>query len=899
MKRLILLCFILLFLPLVQAAPQFFSTPGSDRIIAFVSQYSSANSLDFNTFEYWEKVRDSYSVYMVQDTWVVANNSDWRTAIENSDMVFVISLSDTMLSTDRSAFCDNLGAISKPTGVFFVGKSVYSRGTTYGCIYEYGYATTSRNDNIQNNSITITAQHEITSGYELKTYKLGIRDSIYTVNSPTQGTVLAKAYGDPDAGGTLKKNYYPALTVWEGLMFRAVAWSLNTSDLSGCTDCLEWDLLTNALNWASNTSAIGLKITTDKDSYAQGDLINVNVVSPIDISRPSGEIKRPDGRKDSITFSGSGKTWSSTYRLLDEDPNGDYKITVSSGNSITSKVVSVRAFYIVVNAYNQTKQTRITVNVVNSTAIDDIDITLSLTTPSGKREVFSYPNVVPYPGVEDVTLIYNITEYGKYSLNTSAVDSRGRSTWTSTPFYFFQKILTLKPNSITRNVTQSTTLIESVILNNSESSALTNIKAIKNGIIKDWLTFSIDTIPQLQPNELYTFKFNISVPTVSDGLYKGNITFSYDQGEVYLPINITMKSIKTLTFDKTKIERFVNGSVNLTEELSISNNLDIELTNIKVEKSGNISNWITLERTSLPDLDPDDSTALSFDIKVPDVAEGNYTGSIKFTFTQGSNEIPIVIVMKLLGILKVEPTSAIVWTNPTTTKTVEFSLSNEGRGSIIMKSVEVKGDLKNYARVISQSTKIEPNKTGILKIELNPKNVVLTDVSKLIVSDVDITTDAGVKTVSIAFGIIKDPSPKTQELSSDIGEVEEELLLAKKIETEDLTQEIQSIREDLASVQSLYNLGSYAEAADSIADAERRLNDVKSEIENRKTEAELKAQIARENFIKTAVVAFALMIVGVAAWFVYNKYWKRRGYAWLYKKWGARYYFLNHSPNLA
>ncbi|MBL7170098.1 MAG: hypothetical protein ISS48_03700, partial [Candidatus Aenigmarchaeota archaeon] len=236
-------------MPLTQAL--YYSTSGAEKTVTFISKYGS-RSMDSQTLDYYEKIKQNYNVYIVKDLSVSGNSQDWKTALDDSDLIFLISLSDEVLNETRDDFCKNLATtLNKSVGIAFAGNSVMSKDDFYGCIYtsHFNFAELWKNSELLSNKVTITKLHEMTGDYQKGDYNLGENKTIYPVISPNNGDTLAIVNGDPDGLGARPAADYPLFVLWRGLRYNAVSWGITTSKLSGCSNCLDWKLLYQFLDW--------------------------------------------------------------------------------------------------------------------------------------------------------------------------------------------------------------------------------------------------------------------------------------------------------------------------------------------------------------------------------------------------------------------------------------------------------------------------------------------------------------------------------------------------------------------------------------------------------------------------------------------------------------------------
>jgi len=126
MKRILfLVLIILLVIPPCKGLYYYYSNP---KTAVFISKYNS-RSMDSSTLDYYEKIRENYNVYIIQDSSVTSNDQEWKTAYSNSDLIFVMSLSDESLNESRDDFCENLAEIlDESVGLVFGGNSLIFSG---------------------------------------------------------------------------------------------------------------------------------------------------------------------------------------------------------------------------------------------------------------------------------------------------------------------------------------------------------------------------------------------------------------------------------------------------------------------------------------------------------------------------------------------------------------------------------------------------------------------------------------------------------------------------------------------------------------------------------------------------------------------------------------------------
>jgi hypothetical protein len=765
------------------------------RTAVFVSKYESRSIPDSNIANYYTAIGKIFSeIAIVQDIKVKQNSTDWTNAYINADLIFVISLNEEMLKESRSIFCGNLSsALHKMKGIVFAGNSNFFNSAVFGCPYVtyFNLASSANNNQLKNNSIKITTAHQITNGYTInKTYNIKINDSIYALVNPINGTILGTVYGDPDGSGPLSSRDSPFLVIWEGIDNRVATWALNTSDLTDCSDCLGWNLFNQLLNWVSNTSDIGFKITTDKEIYYPNDTVKIYVNSPVDIGSISGTIYYPNNQNYPLSFQGSGKERYSAYLLEKEDPSGNYNIEVVADGVKKSKMISVNALYLNLDINNQTEKVKIWANSTDFTGnIVNVNLTVNITSPKGGKSNYYFENN------GSVFLTYDALESGEYTVYVKAIDVYDRIDSKTKYFSFY---------------------------------------------------------------------------------FKANIT--------------------NVKFTPENIIEVVNGAKNLTESVTVFNNETNNVSNTQIEKLGNISSWITLKNTSLGIIESKESKTLTFDINVPDVDEGNYTGELKFLFEEGEEyKFPITIKMSYFGVLSVNPESWEGWIIRGQSKSIQFFLFNDGKGDVIIKSVNVTV-LEDQISVVQKPDKIEPGGNKSLKIEIKTSDILMGGLIKKVNSALKITTDQGVYSpyINLEVNVIENIRDKVNELSLQLEELDSNITTLKKAtDVSSIETKSENIKIDLEQVKSSFDQDDYENAATQYESLELSVEDLKSDIERTYIEVGKKKNLDNRIIIVLIVsVAIAVVIV-----FVYMKIQSEKKYNWLYNKWKSRkqgYRFTKH-----
>ncbi len=769
MKRLaIFLTLLFLLIPIVQS-----------KNAVFVSQYSST-SMDSRTLAYFLKVRENFNVTIVSENEIIKNTATWKNTLNSTDLVFVTSLSDVALQENRSSFCGNLSvALNRTKGIVFAGESLkYTSDTFKGCIYtsQFNLADNYVNDQISNFIVRIAAQHQITSGYDLVNYNLNMYDRIFPVNAPIGGTTLGTVNGDPDGSGPLSSGDYPFLIIWEGLTYRVGTWGITTQEIEGCVRCLEWKLFHQLLEWVSNTSDMGFKIKTDKETYSQGEQIFITVESPVDIGKPTGKIKYPNKQEFDLTFFGSGikKIWNSNYYLLDSDPDGKYTIEVEYPNFKTKKEITAKAFEIDLSFDNKTKDIIIAANIsTNILTPLTFDIDITITKPSGSKLTR------PIKNTTSTSIVFEATESGKYLVSANATDQFKRTDSTTSDFYF----------SLTTNLTFTPPIIE---------------------------------IIRFKPE-------------------------------------------------------------NITDIITIKNNVHFNITNINISATGNVSDYIELEYTMIKVIPPNLTETLTFTISTPaDI--GVYTGAIRFTFKDGEEELPITVKIIEPGILIIQPQALNIWIMLNEEVTLNLDLINGGETTINITEINLIGDLIERSTILASPNILEPEERSELIIQVNSGGVIIIDKIETLQGSVGILmADGQLEYIDLTINVVEPLDDEFSRVDNVVASVKDTLNQYKdRIDTSKYFSELQEIEDDIETARNYYEGGSFEEAIQNFNLAENALNDL-----NQRIQSEIEGKPSKEsNLTGNIMILFVIIIAAIGGWLFYSRYWTKRGYKWLYKKWG-------------
>jgi hypothetical protein len=338
-----------------------------------------------------------------------------------------------------------------------------------------------------------------------------------------------------------------------------------------------------------------------------------------------------------------------------------------------------------------------------------------------------------------------------------------------------------------------------------------------------------------------------------------------------------------ITFVPENITEVVYGPINLTKTVSIFNDGSDAATNVNIAKSGVIEDWIELENTSLGRIEPNESKILTFNVSVPDVEKGEYTGIIKFLFDSEEYTLPISILMKYPGNLSIEPKYWRGWLPKGQSKTIQFLLSNSGKGEVIIESISMSGDLKERTSIVKQPSKIDPGMNESLKIEIRA-DVTVEDLTEELSGNLKIVTNQGIyyPLISLKVTVVKDLQEEADRLSQELEGLESNItLLEKTVDVSTMKNSLMNIRSDLNQVRNLYGQGSYEDAVTLYRSIESDTESLKTDVLRTRTEIEKK----KEMYKRTIIVFLVSVAIVTIVMFLFRKILKERKYAWLYKKW--------------
>jgi hypothetical protein len=600
--------------------------------------------MDPVTFDYYKRLEASYSaqnITIIPDSKVTIDDDAWSSAIDNNDLFFVISLSDSTLETDRDDFCKNLAPVLKKTkGIVFAGNSLaYLSNTTYGCVFTTDFGLADEANNEQTGSaIEIVEEHPVTAGYQLKEYNLAQESTIYTIRIPeNDGIALANAES------------YASVMIWEGLAYRAAVWGIKSSSLQ-CSGCLGWNIFDNLVAWTARTEDMGIKINFDKPFYSVGDTIKITVSSPVSVSSVTGQITYPDGKPYDLTFFGSDMSWNANYPLLKTDPSGEYTVSVTADDVTKTAKTRVKVFNMFVKALNRTDGVDIYVDVFDFSGNQlNVSLDIGITYPSGKKVVYGFVSN------KTVYFNFNTTDEGNYTLLVTAVDNLNRTDYETSVFWvLIPKTLqvSLNPDSVAEALTAPATLNEVVNIENVGNVSITNISVIKTGdnTTTSWINILNKTLPDISVSNSSKLYFDIKVPVVSEGEYSAVVRISAREGIKDIPIQLTVKLSTTLSATPNFWSEYAPVGSKISKEFVLDNRGVVNLTVLGVNLEGTVADIShNIEKPSRIVAGTQEKIKISLDtseVRLVGVSK-KYTGEISIETNKLKKDIPVnVTVMK-------------------------------------------------------------------------------------------------------------------------------------------------------------------------------------------------------------------------------------------------------------
>ena len=769
---------VLLFTPISQSIG--FFDYSNMKNATFISKYSS-RSMDSETLNYYEKIKESYNIYIIKDSSVAANSKEWNEAYKNSDLIFVTNLNDYILNETRVDFCKNLvKVLNESVGLVFAGNSMIFNGNETnnisGCLYTqyFRFAEGFNNSDLIKSDLKIVESHGITEGYLKKTYNLAEENNVYSVVSSNNGLILARVNGDPDGSGQLDSADYPLIVLWQGITYNILSFGITTSKLTGCSECIDWVLFNQALDWVSDQNNMGFDIKTDKEEYYVGERININATSDIDIGYVSGKITYPSGKNYELIFTGLGKEWKSIYLLQDEDPNGEYTISANVGGLEISKKITVNVMSINVEIDNKSEIVGIDVRIKDKYGNNlDSQINITIMKESGLKNYYSYPSN------SSIHLNYTVAESGNHTVYITIKDDLGRTQTIQKEFYY-----KLKPN----------------------------------------------------------------------------VTFT--------PENIT---------------ETVNNAINLTKTIYLKNEGNETLTNIVIQKGGEISDWIYVNKTAF-NITKGYSFPIEININVPDAGEKEYKGFLNLTSDQGFEFFYITIDLDYLGELNVYPSSQTEWVTIGQSKEIEFWLNNSGKGNLEIKSITPSQEIEDWAYITNKPKILIPGGKAPLRVLISTEGVSISEIMKTVAGSFDINTDVGPysPSPSLTLNVLSNILEKTESFYPNLIEIEKKIDEKKgKADISSFQDKADKIRLKITNTQSIYNNNQLETSYQMYNEIESEINDLKLSVE--KTEEELIKK--NENIKRIGIILGVIIVILVALYVIFKKVKESGQYSWLYKKW--------------
>lgn len=586
MKRFFLLAAIFILLINSAYAATFFMNPENDKSITFVSKYESS-SMDPDTFEYYKRLKEDYSIYIVKDEDVINEEAGWIDARDNSDLVFVMTVSDSALRGDRNNFCKGLSkTLNLTKGIVFAGNSLIFDNMSIGCVYtsHFNFADQANNTNMGSvDEVRVTKDHEISKGYELGDYNL-TPGRIYTVPNIKGEMTIGKARGNPDGPGPIESGRHPFLSVWQGLTYRAAIWGIDEYSVV-CDGCLGWDLFDQMIEWTSKKEGMGFNITTDKEAYRPGEEITVYINSEVEMASVTGNLTLPDSSIKALYFTGSGKSWQSVYLLDDDDPLGNVTININSGGFHSSKVVELRLIDIEIGIENVTETVKIDITIkdIDGSTVSHVETKAKILAPGG--------NLTEYTSSSgNFVIYYNVSQTGKHRLAVEANYSN-RIIIENTEFIGKLKSnISSSPKNFTMKLGEPVNITQEFTIENQGSENITNIVINFDGNIKDIVNPDKIVVESLGPRENKSIEFNLTIPK-EQGTYSGTIIVDYSDDFIEIPIKIELKYPGMVGINPESADFSILKGEKKVLEFNIENTGLGEVKITRISLTGDVETW--------------------------------------------------------------------------------------------------------------------------------------------------------------------------------------------------------------------------------------------------------------------------------------------------------------------
>ena len=342
-----------------------------------------------------------------------------------------------------------------------------------------------------------------------------------------------------------------------------------------------------------------------------------------------------------------------------------------------------------------------------------------------------------------------------------------------------------------------------------------------------------------------------------------------------------------ITFEPENVSEIVHESKNLTEVVLVRNNENRSVINTNITKYGDIADWIVLFNETLGEIEGSSYKMLNFELNIPTVDVGNYTGGIKLSFDGVEFVIPVSVRMKYLGNLSVTPMSWSGWIPVGQSEIIEFSLGNSGRGEVIIESVEITGEISEITSIEGKPDIVEPGENKTLRIEIFG-DVNISDLVKEMSGNIRIITDEGLyqPLISLNVTFIENLIQKVDSLMRELSELDKNITVLEKFtDVSYLKNESKLIKDNLNEVKNLYKQGDYERSV-------LIFRSVKSDVENLKedvflTQKKIEERKHRANMM--IIIIFIGVGLGMIIWFLFKKIQRIKEYSWLYKKWRTKH----------
>ncbi|MEM5874453.1 MAG: hypothetical protein QW641_00790 [Candidatus Aenigmatarchaeota archaeon] len=405
------------------------------------------------------------------------------------------------------------------------------------------------------------------------------------------------------------------------------------------------------------------------------------------------------------------------------------------------------------------------------------------------------------------------------------------------------------------------------LLNENSTLSLKFATIGKDGYVTD-TTANITIIPPSKKikqtkieNNTGTFFFSIELNKSDYGNYEVNITAYSNEDIDFLNFSFYLPPQKNISLKLEKPEIFVNESGS-AEVILIVNNTGT--SPLQINLSSNV-NWLTFSNDSFY-LNKDESKEITIRILFgKEIKEGKYQAIIKAVYDGKTDYLPIIVNLKLKGILSTEKFYEYEIAE-NREQSFQIELINNGEGSLEIKNVEIDREIKELVSLTIENKIIDGNSKSKALININTKNYKNIENVDKKSGMITIFYDGENVSFQVSISIYKDLTEKIYDLNSQIQALKDKLSfiiqessnLGLTIDTSEASMLIGESQESLAKIKSLLDKKNYKKAIEEYENLITSIENIKSKIEN--MEKIINAKKYEKN---TKTIAQPIFLIGV------------------------------------